>query len=207
MSETNLEHYKLGSWYKANSVEEMRAFYMSRLPFIRDAAKKCGYAIGLHGSTKRDFDLMAMPWIEDPNTIDVLAREIMLAACGIEQSSFRWTKKPCGRKACSIPICWAEWDGCYDIKSLGCVDLSVIPHPAAIAPCEGERAAHAAKEAAWKEREKVLEGLLEEMILNFYIPEANCSCHKSPPCNDCVEYSYVREIKEQVKASLQNKGE
>lgn len=69
------------------------------------------------------------------------------------------------------------------------------------------RSAHAAKEAAWKEREKVLEGLLEEMILNFYIPEANCSCHKSPPCNDCVEYSYVREIKEQVKAALQNKGE
>ena len=92
---------------------------------------------------------------------------------------------------------WAAEHGFTPVESEIVDLLSALQQPAA----------HAAKEAAWKEREKVLEGLLEEMILNFYIPEANCSCHKSPPCNDCVEYSYVREIKEQVKAALQNKGE
>ena len=92
---------------------------------------------------------------------------------------------------------WAAEHGFTPVESEIVDLLSAIQQPPA----------PAAKEAAWKEREKVLEGLLEEMILNFYIPEANCSCHKSPPCNDCVEYSYVREIKEQVKAALQNKGE
>ena len=26
-------------------------------------------------------------------------------------------------------------------------------------------------------------------------PNANCSCHISPPCNDCVEWAAIREAK------------
>lgn len=31
-------------------------------------------------------------------------------------------------------------------------------------------------------------------------PEPNCSCHLSPPCNDCVEHGGAREIKDKWKA-------
>jgi len=122
----DLEGYKAGNWFMAHSVEEMQAFYMSRLPAIREAAKECGYAIGLHGSTKRDLDLIAIPWRENVFTKDELANAIMDAACGFRQPSFQWEEKPSGRVACSIPICWAQWDGCYDVKSLGHIDLSVM---------------------------------------------------------------------------------
>ena len=33
-------------------------------------------------------------------------------------------------------------------------------------------------------------------------PEANCSCHLSPPCNDCVEYGGEREAFETAKAEI-----
>lgn len=39
-----------------------------------------------------------------------------------------------------------------------------------------------------------LTGLVEELLDNVYVPERNCSCHISPPCNDCVENSGLREI-------------
>lgn len=39
-------------------------------------------------------------------------------------------------------------------------------------------------------------GLAVEMaeILKFQTPNANCSCHLSPPCNDCVEFAHTREL-------------
>lgn len=39
-----------------------------RLPdfnLIWNTAKACGYAVGLHGSMKRDCDLIAVPWVEN----------------------------------------------------------------------------------------------------------------------------------------------
>jgi hypothetical protein len=33
-------------------------------------------------------------------------------------------------------------------------------------------------------------------------PPPHCSCHISPPCNDCVEWSAVRDINERVKEAL-----
>lgn len=44
---------------------------------------------------------------------------------------------------------------------------------------------------------EVLESLLEE---SEEPPERNCSCHISPPCNDCVEYAGWRGIHEQARA-------
>ena len=34
-------------------------------------------------------------------------------------------------------------------------------------------------------------------------PEGNCSCHISPPCNDCVDYSHVRELIADARHSIQ----
>jgi len=43
---------------------------------------------------------------------------------------------------------------------------------------------------------------IEILIEMNYAPERNCSCHISPPCNDCVEYSYAREVNEHAKSAI-----
>ena len=35
-------------------------------------------------------------------------------------------------------------------------------------------------------------------------PEANCSCHISPPCNDCVDYSGLREAFSVAEEAIAN---
>ncbi|MEZ0263008.1 MAG: hypothetical protein ACAH80_18530 [Alphaproteobacteria bacterium] len=119
----DIEGYVPGEWYRAHTVDQMSAFYMARLPAIRAAAKEHGYAIGLHGSTRRDFDLMAMPWRDGYSDKDTLAKAIQHAACGITSESYRWEQKPAGRVATSFPICWTEW---YDMISAGHIDLSIM---------------------------------------------------------------------------------
>lgn len=118
------------SWPKVYSLDQMQAFFRSRLPAIRKAADELDYAIAVHGSERRDFDLMAMQWRDAPGTIEELAHAIAKAACGITRSGkYTWTVKPMGRKAVSIPICWPEW-GDHSTPGLGHIDLSVIdPYP------------------------------------------------------------------------------
>jgi hypothetical protein len=118
-----------GSWYECHTIDEMQQFYLSRLPAIREAAKACGYAIGLHGSGRRDFDLMAMQWIDDCATPDELAHAIAKAACGIvREGPYQWEKKPQGRIATSFTICWTDHSDAFPkgMLSLGHIDLSII---------------------------------------------------------------------------------
>lgn len=128
-SKDAIAEYTPGDWFKARTINEMQAFFMSRLPAIREAAKEHGYAIGLHGSTRRDFDLMAMQWGDDPANKDTLAHAIAVAACGItREGAYQWEKKPGGRFAVSLPICWTDHAN-PDFKnklSIGHIDLSVI---------------------------------------------------------------------------------
>lgn len=116
--------YTPGSWYKAKNTDDMQRFFRSRLPAIREAARAHGYAIGVHGSEQRDFDLIAMPWregVSDPNT---LACAVAFAACGItREGSYDWTVKPLGRIAVSIPVCWTD----DSRPNAGHIDLSVCP--------------------------------------------------------------------------------
>jgi hypothetical protein len=111
-------------WTSVHSVDEMQAFFRSRLPAIREAARACGYAIGVHGSERRDFDLIAVPWVDAYSTPDELATAIMRAACGFTMAAYRWENKPNGRIAVSLPICWPEWRS--DALSLGMIDLSLM---------------------------------------------------------------------------------
>ena len=32
---------------------------------VREIARECGYAVGVHGSRQRDLDLIAVPWTEN----------------------------------------------------------------------------------------------------------------------------------------------
>lgn len=121
--------YTPGSWFDARTVDEMQAFYLSRLPAIREAAAEHGYAIGVHGSLRRDFDLMAMQWRDGASDKDALAHAIAVAACGIAlDGAYQWERKPNGRFAVSMPICWTDHSNPEfgDKPSLGHIDLSVI---------------------------------------------------------------------------------
>jgi hypothetical protein len=98
-----------------------------RLPDIREAAKRCGYAIGFHGTARRDFDLIAIPWTEIYATPNALAAAIHKAACGLmrENGEYIWERKPHGRIATAFPICWTG-DEMLIVPSLGHIDLSVM---------------------------------------------------------------------------------
>ena len=123
-------------WVHVHSIEEMHDFYVSRLNAIREAARECGYAIGVHGSLRRDMDLIAVPWVDEHTDADTLARAIHRAACGLEQTSYPWGKKPCGRIAVSFPVCWTADSMGYDTPNLGHIDLSVAPSAKNVSLCK-----------------------------------------------------------------------
>ena len=115
--------YTPGKWFKAQGLDQMQEFYRSRLPAIREAAREHGYAIGVHGSERRDFDLIAMQWREGASDRDTLAEAIQVAACGLGLNGKRqWEQKPSGRVATSMPICWTD----YQKDGAGHIDLSLI---------------------------------------------------------------------------------
>lgn len=127
--------FKPGSWTDIPSVNALEVFYLSRLPAIREAAEAHGYAIGVHGSLRRDMDLIAAPWRDGAADADTLAHAIAQAACGIDRAGrYDWKQKPAGRLSTSIPICWPAWHG---QTGDGHIDLSVMPKgvmPAAEGP-------------------------------------------------------------------------
>lgn len=105
------------------SIEYRRDIFLSQLPEIREAARKLGYAIGLHGSLARDFDLIAAPWTDEAASDWELAQAIKkITGC------VRWRvlptdghKKPHGRRV----YCF-DWDhDNYDNSNY--IDLSVLP--------------------------------------------------------------------------------
>jgi hypothetical protein len=112
----------MSRWHHANTPDELEAFYLSILPKLRKVAKKHGYALGVHGSLKRDMDLIATPWIDKYSNIFVLAKAIQKAASGFEQKHYAWVEKPHGRIATAFPVCWSE----LDLPSSGHIDLSII---------------------------------------------------------------------------------
>lgn len=114
-------------WKNINNRDELQAFYRRILPKLRRVARQHGYALGLHGSMRRDFDLIAAPWVEKFSDKDVLARALQSAATGgISSAKFVWSRKPHGRLATSMAICWTS-DRMKNAPSLGHIDLSVAP--------------------------------------------------------------------------------
>lgn len=43
------------------------------------------------------------------------------------------------------------------------------------------------------QRDKLLEALTALLDVTYEPPDKNCSCHISPPCNDCIDNGPVRE--------------
>lgn len=110
-------------WVHVATIDEMEEFYRGVIPAMKEAARTHGFALAVHGSLRRDLDVIAVPWVEGHGTMDDLARAIQHAACGLETERYEWEAKPCGRFATAFPICWTEL---HDMISAGHVDLSVV---------------------------------------------------------------------------------
>ena len=49
--------------------------------------------------------------------------------------------------------------------------------------------------------------LLERFADEDDTPEKNCSCHISPPCGDCVDYSHLRELYADARKAIKQHRE
>lgn len=106
----------------------------SILPVIRTVARERGYAVAVHGSLKRDIDLIAVAWTDEASTHGDLVMAIcsslsgtgLLGRCHMlgKSSGDAFSKKPHGRVAYTLV------HGGF----IGEIDLSVIPpHPRMLA--------------------------------------------------------------------------
>lgn len=105
---------------------DRKKLYISLLPHIREVARGCGYAIGVHGSMTRDFDLIAVPWVEKPLLEKTLVKRITKAVDGFYMD---WSvgKKPHGRNAHTIVLNKGEGSVIDGKRWAVFIDLSVTP--------------------------------------------------------------------------------
>jgi hypothetical protein len=89
--------------------------YCALYPELTEIARKHGYALSVHGSLARDFDIVCIPWVESPSTPDTVVNEMATTF------SFKVIgepgKKPHGRIAYTLSIGFGE---CF-------LDLSFMP--------------------------------------------------------------------------------
>lgn len=97
--------------------------YVCFYPVLAEIANNHGYALSVHGSVSRDFDLLATPWVEDAKSAEELMQAIAdyfgryMGRLNSEMIPLSTpTKKPHGRLAWAIPI-----------ENGAVVDLSVMP--------------------------------------------------------------------------------
>ena len=96
-------HRKL-AWSPIRTKDELHRVYTRLVPEIRRIAYHAGYGIGVHGSMRRDLDLIAVPWTEEAVSAHELAQRIQLSLCGMKEASYDWEQKPHGRKGCTIVV-------------------------------------------------------------------------------------------------------
>lgn len=51
--------------------------YAAIYPELSELFRKHGYALAIHGSLQRDFDLIGVPWIETPSQPETVVEEIV----------------------------------------------------------------------------------------------------------------------------------
>lgn len=120
---------------------------------IRELAREVGYAVGVHGSQERDFDLIAAPWVDEAVGPMELAQHIA-DGLGGRVVDYERQDKPCGRWSCNIHT--PDWTKL--------IDLSVMPPPAAALAAAEQRGRESERErCAQKAREH---GNIANMLWN-----------------------------------------
>lgn len=81
-------------------------FYAAMWNDFRQAALKCGWALGLHGSLNSDMDIMAMPWTEDAQPAEEMIESLVDCFGFARPPHFQIDResKPNGRVVYTIPI-------------------------------------------------------------------------------------------------------
>lgn len=89
--------------------------YAAMYPELVKIAREYGYALAIHGSLQRDFDLVAIPWVAFPglskDMLDAITKHFCLEIIGEP------TQKPHGRIAYILSVGWGEC----------AIDLSFMP--------------------------------------------------------------------------------
>lgn len=104
------------------------AAYVALYPMLLQIAKDHGYALTVHGSLHRDFDLVAIPWIEEASDpYDLITAIKNATATVFTHEDFdhieperNVTQKPHGRLAYSLHVTNSGMYGGY-------LDISVMP--------------------------------------------------------------------------------
>lgn len=95
-------------------------FYAGIFPNMKAAAEQCGYALALHGSMMHDFDLIAVPWVEEASTpeelVHAIAKSIDWRVLAGDIEGRYPVMKPHGR------MCWS-----IHLESFAYIDLSIMP--------------------------------------------------------------------------------
>lgn len=85
---------------------------------VRSIFRRCGYAIGEHGTRGRDLDLVAVPWTERAGIPELVVDDVVQALPGTIHGEVE--QKPNGRLA------WAIYPDHRARHDLWYVDLSVV---------------------------------------------------------------------------------
>lgn len=107
--------------------EQCQEYFTILIRALRYVAERCGYALGVHGSLRRDIDIIAAPWrdsaISAAGLIDYLrkATEAIVGCARVRKADegHQPEKKPCGRLAWSFYLTYDD-NGPY-------LDISVMP--------------------------------------------------------------------------------
>lgn len=105
----------------------MTAAVQRRLEEIRAAARGCGYALAVHGSTTRDLDVIAAPWTPEAVSADQLVARLC-EECGLRERAAN--TYPDGRVTPNPePKPWGRWAWSLDgmPAPVQYLDLSVAP--------------------------------------------------------------------------------
>jgi len=117
------DNFEKASWERAQKTPNAPLMYACLYSQLRERAAELGYALMLHGSLKRDGDMLASPWTDAAVAPEALVQE--LCACsGLVMHNPRASgpkQKPHGRLAWSLFLQEGGTEG------LLYVDLSVMP--------------------------------------------------------------------------------
>lgn len=93
-------------WSEDSRAAVIALFVEQCLPALRDTARSMGYALAVHGTLRRDLDLVAIPWVERASSPDELVEALALRTKDLtgwgHLTHDRWHEKPHGRIATTL---------------------------------------------------------------------------------------------------------
>ncbi len=76
------------SQVRLHKIKSPAVMYASMIPVIQDICRLYGYCCAMHGSMARDLDVVAVPWVDDAQSPDVLVMGIAAETGGRLENYF-----------------------------------------------------------------------------------------------------------------------